>query len=145
MALLPPPPSPLVVVVVCGFSYSFISFAAGKVAKGATPGETCLFSMRVDNICIYTTVYLSLSLTLSLSLSVCLAVCLCLSHCLCVVLKSVRMSNEYECWDYLPARINVQRAHTYTHSSHAHTCVPCIIISVSACIHLPTFAYILLL
>lgn len=151
MALLPPPPSPFVVVV-CGFSYSFISFAAGKVAKGATPGETCLFSMRVDNICIYTTVYLSLSLTLSLSLSVCLAVCLCLSHCLCVVLKSVRMSNEYECWDYLPARINVQRAHTYTHSSqththssHAHTCVPCIIISVSACIHLPTFAYILLL
>lgn len=148
MALLPPPPSPLVVVVACGFSYSFISFAAGKVAKGATPGETCLFSMRVDNICIYTTVYLSLSLTLSLSLS--LSVCLCLSHCLCVVLKSVRMSNEYECWDYLPARINVQRAHTHssqthTHSSHAHTCVPCIIISVSACIHLPTFAYILLL
>lgn len=123
MALLPPPPSPLVVVVVCGFSYSFISFAAGKVAKGATPGETCLFSMRVDNICIYTTVYLSLSLTLSLSLSVCLAVCLCLSHCLCVVLKSVRMSNEYECWDYLPARINVQRAHTHSSHTHTHTAV----------------------
>lgn len=127
MALLPPPPSPLVVVVVCGFSYSFISFAAGKVAKGATPGETCLFSMRVDNICIYTTVYLSHSLSkfLShcLSLSVCLAVCLCLSHCLCVVLKSVRMSNEYECWDYLPARINVQRAHIHTAVTHTHTAV----------------------
>lgn len=147
MALLPPPPSPLVVVVVCGFSYSFISFAAGKVAKGATPGETCLFSMRVDNICIYTTVYLSLSLTLSLSLSVCLAVCLCLSHCLCVVLKSVRMSNEYECWDYLPARINVQRAHTHTHSSQTHTqqsrthmCA--MHNNISVCMH--TFAYICL-
>lgn len=34
-------PSPL--VVVCGFSYSFISFAAGKVAKGATPEKLVCF------------------------------------------------------------------------------------------------------
>lgn len=58
------------------------------------------------------------------------------------------MSNEYECWDYLPARINVQRAHTYTHISQTHTQQPsrthmCAMHNnISVCMH--TFAYICL-